>query len=241
MHSPTSAVTDVSTRSRENESSSAPPQSTFHLFSFALGLLVALVLVGGTLFLTRRPDPAPIVLQPPPTPQPSATPAPTSTPRPITVFVSGAVHAPGLYLLPADARVGTAIDSAAGLTEDADAVAVNQAELLWDGAQVHVPAKVVAAAELGQVVMAAVPPAGVSGSGAANATRSGSPALDGIGGLINLNHATAGELETLPGIGPSKAEAIIVNRPYSAIDDLTRVPGIGAKTVEQLRALVTVQ
>ena len=61
----------------------------------------------------------------------------------------------------------------------------------------------------------------------------------GSGELVNLNTATAGELESLPGIGPSKAAAIIENRPYATIDELERVPGIGAKTVAQLRDRVT--
>ena len=59
--------------------------------------------------------------------------------------------------------------------------------------------------------------------------------------LIDINLAPLAELETLPGIGPSKAAAILANRPYVSIDDLTRVPGIGEKTVEQLRAYITVQ
>ena len=59
--------------------------------------------------------------------------------------------------------------------------------------------------------------------------------------MVNLNTATATDLETLPGIGPSKAAAIIANRPYSTVDDLDKVPGIGPSTLEQLRPLVTVQ
>jgi competence protein ComEA len=61
----------------------------------------------------------------------------------------------------------------------------------------------------------------------------------GGGGLVNLNSATAVELDSLPGIGPSKAQAIIDNRPYATVDDLDSVPGIGASTLEQLRPLVT--
>ena len=212
----------------------------FHLFSFLLGLLIALVLIGGTLLLTRRPDPPPITLHPPPTPAPTATPQPPATPAPITVFVSGAVHAPGLYALPATARVGDALADAGGLSANADAVAINQAELLWDGAQVHVPAKVDESVGLDSGGMRSTviePPAGVSGAQAAPAAQSG-----GAGGaLINVNSASPAELETLPGIGPSKAAAIIANRPFDSIDDLERVPGIGAKTMEQLRELIIAQ
>jgi len=212
----------------------------FHLFSFTLGLLSALILVGGTLFLTRRPDPPPIVLHPPPTPAPTATPQPTPTPAPITVFVSGAVRKPGLYTLAASARVGDALAEAGGLSEDANPVAVNQAEPLWDGAQVHVPAMAEASAveDAGPATrsLSIEPPAGVSG---AADTSAGAASTGGVSGdAIDVNTASVEELSTLPGIGPSKAAAIIDNRPYASVDDLERVPGIGAKTIERLRDLI---
>ena len=213
---------------------STEPTSTpgnFHLFSYLLGLLTALVLVGGSVFLLRRPEPAPIVLHPPPTPAPTATPLPTATPAPIIVFVSGAVARPGIYGLEAEARVADALAAAGGLTSEANAALVNQAERVWDGVQVHVPSQTTAS------VAAPEPPTGVSGSAAVNTP----PLLSnaGTGGLININTATTAELESLPGIGPSKAAAIVANRPFSSIDDLERVPGIGARTLEQLRPLVT--
>lgn len=203
----------------------------FHLFSYVLGLLTALVLVGSSAFLLRRPDPAPIVLHPPPTLAPTATPLPTATLAPIIVFVSGAVTRPGIYGLEAAARVADALAAAGGLTDDANATLVNQAERLWDGAQIHVPSVTAT------TVAAPEPPTGVSGSVAVDAP----PAIAGAGngGSININTATATELESLPGIGPSKAAAIIANRPFTSVDDLERVPGIGARTIEQLRPLVT--
>jgi competence protein ComEA len=155
-------------------------------------------------------------------------PTPSPTPAPVVVHVTGAVQTPGVYTLSAGARVVDALAAAGGLLPDADAVAVNQATLLYDGAQVHVPAFGGASGE---------PVAGVSGD-----TRAEPVTVPGIGsGLINVNSASAAELETLPGIGPSKAAAIIANRPYSTIDDLDRVPGIGPATLEQIRPLVTVQ
>lgn len=211
----------------------APTTPSFHLVSYLIGLLTALILVGGSDLLLRRPDPAPIALHPPPTPAPTATPLPTATPAPIIVFVSGAVQKPGTYALDAAARVGDAIAAAGGLTLYANPALVNQAERLWDGAQIHVP-KLEASAP---AAPAAAPPVGLSGT-ASSAAIAPSTGVN-PGDLINLNSASAAQLETLPGIGASKAAAIIANRPYATVDDLDRVPGIGAKTLDQLRPYIT--
>ena len=211
----------------------APATPAFHLVSYLIGLLTALILVGGSDFLLRRTDPAPIVLHPPPTPAPTATPLPTVTPAPIIVFVSGAVQKPGTYALDIAARVGDAIAAAGGLTLYANPTLVNQAERLWDGAQIHVPKL----EETAPTAPAAAPPSGLSGAG--SATGAAPSAGANPGDLINLNSASAAQLETLPGIGASKAAAIIANRPYATVDDLDRVPGIGAKTLDQLRPYIT--
>lgn len=228
------SLTETAAKISANTDQAITPQPTgvFHWFSYLLGLLTALVLVGSSTLLLRQPDPAPIVLHPPPTPAPTATPPSTATPAPMIVFVSGAVLRPGIYGLSAEARVADAIAAAGGLTNEANATIVNQAERLWDGAQVHVPSLTTTAN------VAPAPPSGVSGVESSGATAS---TQSGAGGLINLNTATATELETLPGIGPSKAVAIIANRPYTTIDDLERVPGIGVRTIDQLRLLVTAQ
>ncbi len=201
------------------------------LAALLLGVLLGVLLTGGAVYLLRRPEPPAIVLQPPPPPAPTATPLPTATPAPLTVFVSGAVAQPGLYTLPASARVGDALAAAGGLSPEADAALVNQAERLWDGAQVHVPSRVEEAA-------APEPPAGVSGQpGSAPSGEKNS----GSGSRVNINTASLEELISLPGIGSSKAAAIIANRPYDTPQDLERVPGIGAKTVERLLDLITVR
>lgn len=207
----------------------------FSLISYLLGLLTSLILVGGSQFLLQRADPAPIILHPPPTAAPTQPPPPTATPAPMTVFVSGAVQQPGLYSLPATARVSDAIVSAGGVTMVANVALINQAEKLWDGAQVHVPEIQAVASEM----IAPQPPMGVSGEPAAPAATTGAVANGVAGGQINLNTATAAELESLPAIGPSKAEAIIANRPYATVDELDKVPGIGPSTLEQLRPLVS--
>jgi len=217
------------------------PALRFHILSYALGLLTALTLVGGTLLLVRQPDPAPIVLHPPPTATAVATPVPTETPGPMVVFVSGAVHQPGMVTLVPGARVGDAIAAAGGLLADANPALVNQAQPMYDGAQVHVPA---VGTEPVPPEGALLPPPGLSGAlptppSPAAAGRGGAPGL--AGGLVNVNTATAAELESLPGIGASKAADIIAGRPYAVVDDLDRVPGIGTATLEQLRPLVTVE
>jgi competence protein ComEA len=202
------------------------------LQGFGLGFVACLLLVGLFAWTTRRPDPQPIVLQPPPPVQPTATPLPTATPAPIVVFVSGAVAAPGLYTLAVEARVGNALEAAGGLVEEANLVAINQAERLWDGAQVHVPSVVEIAAE-------DVPTAGVSGGEPPPVVAAVSSGAGG--GRVNVNSASLEELTSLPGIGTVKAKAIIAARPYASVDDLDRAAGIGARTVEQLRDLVTVE
>lgn len=213
--------------------SAAPPAlsnrlSLFAIQFFALGVVAGLMLSGLLMLLMRRADPPPIVLQPPPTPAPTVTPLPTATPAPIVVFVSGAVTSPGLYPLPADARVGDAINAAGGLLADA-LPSINQAERLWDGAQVHVPAT-------DEAPTTSQPAAGVSGAAPAQMASTTSSS-----GRININTASVDELTTLPGIGPAKAEAIVEGRPYASVDDLDRVSGIGVKTIEQLRELITTE
>jgi competence protein ComEA len=207
--------------------------ANFHFMSYLLGLFTSLILVGGALFLLRHPDPPPIVLHSPPPPAPTVTAAPTPTPAPMMVFVSGAVQKPGLYNLPTDARVGDALAKAGGFTGTANASLINQAAKLQDGAQVHVP-------DLAEQATVQQPPAGVS-EPLAQIASSGDTASNAQAGPINLNTATAEQLDSLPGIGPTKAEAIIANRPYATVDELDKVPGIGPSTLEQLRLLVTAQ
>lgn len=206
------------------------------ILNYLLGALTTLAIVGGGQFLLRKPDPPPLVLHAPPTAAPTATaeptplPPPTATPPPLTIFVSGAVQQPGLYQVHAEARLSDAILAAGGLTAEAAHGQVNQAEKLWDGAHVRIPT-------LGEVAAAPAAATGLAGSGAAAA-----PAAALVGaGRININSASLAQLDSLPGIGPAKAQAIIDHRPYASVDDITRVPGIGPSTLNQLRDLITVQ
>ena len=143
----------------------------------------------------------------------SAVDVATVTAAPIVVHVLGAVVVPGLYEVPTGARVVDAIAAAGGFTADADRGGVNLARVLIDAEQVLVP-----------VVGAVVAESG--------------------GGLVNLNTADATVLQTLPRVGPALADRIIAwreaNGGFRSVDDLLSVSGIGDKTFEGLRALVTV-
>lgn len=145
----------------------------------------------------------------------------------IVVDLRGEVARPGVYELPAGSRLDDAVVAAGGLTDDADLTQLNLAARLQDGSIVTVPG-----------ITALVPQA--PGEDASSGTSaSGNPA----GALINLNTASATELETLPGVGEVTAGRIIdyreANGPYRSIDDLVHVQGISMKTINGLRALVT--
>lgn len=144
----------------------------------------------------------------------------------LQVHVLGAVVQPGVYQLNRGARVADALQAAGGTLPTAELGTLNLAKPLFDGEQVLVPAPVAAA----------------GGSGSESPTASSSV----VGGqLINVNTATAAELDTLPYIGPSKAAAIIAYRQqhgaFTQVDDLLQVPGIGEATLAKFRDLVTVK
>jgi competence protein ComEA len=135
----------------------------------------------------------------------------------VVVDVAGAVRRPGLYHLARDARVADAIAAAGGSLPRADVDAVNLAAPVADGVQVLVPRRVP--------------------GGAASASGSGS-----VSGPVNLNSATAEQLDALPGIGPSTAAKIVAYRQahgaFRSLSELDAVPGIGAGRLAQLKGLV---
>lgn len=145
----------------------------------------------------------------------------------ICVHVGGAVCAPGVYELACGARVAAAVEAAGGFSSLAAPDAVNLARELVDGEQVIVPTE----EQYAQ---------GFSQGGSAVASN----AKQGASALVNINTATAEELDSLPGIGNSTAQKIIADRnangPFSTIDDLKRVPGIGEKKYDQLSGLICV-
>lgn len=157
-----------------------------------------------------------------------------STPQTSTmayVFVSGAVVSPGVYELPDTSRVAKAIEMAGGFSDDAATDAVNLARVVQDGEQI------------------AVPRADEVAEGSTFLEQSGVvrslPAESGTSsGLVNINTATAEQLESIPGVGPATAQKIIASReaegPFASIEDIQRVSGIGAKKFENMRDAITI-
>jgi len=143
----------------------------------------------------------------------------------VTVHVAGAVKTPGVIALPVGARVIDAVEGAGGGLADADLDHLNLAAKLVDGQRILVT-------KIGQV-----PPAADVGTGGAG----GDP---GSGAVLDLNNATSAQLETLPGIGPALAGAIIAERDrrggFRSVNELREVRGIGEKRFADLRDRVMV-
>jgi competence protein ComEA len=218
----------------------------------AVVAVVALAVGAGGWWLWQRPAADPGVLvpatapstgpptvstgTPPPTLAAGAGPGPAGPPgsspsgaASATVHVAGAVGTPGIVVVAPGARVVDAVAAAGGLAAEADVTAVNLARPVTDGEMILVPVP-------GQQV-----PAAAGGGPGPGAVADGG---SGASGLVDVNRATAGELEQLPGIGPVLAERIVAWRedtgPFASVDDLAAVPGIGPATLEELRDSATV-
>ncbi|MDP9380288.1 MAG: helix-hairpin-helix domain-containing protein [Chloroflexota bacterium] len=216
---------------------------------------------------SRLPEPTVMPTSRPTQPPPTATlvrPTATPTPAPVTVYVAGEVRWPGMYTLAAGSRIGDAVKRAGGMTRRADPVAINLALRLRDEMQVTVPARAGRSAvkspppivEPTRMLATPIPtPAEPQPTEAPSERAEPQPTDEdatareeheapAVSGPININTATQAELESLPGIGPSKARAIIEHRtqkgPFRKPEDLQDVTGIGPKTWEQLKDKVTV-
>lgn len=146
----------------------------------------------------------------------------------VCVYVSGCVANPGICYLDEGARVADAIGAAGGMTAEAAADSLNLARVVVDGEQIDV----ISAEEAASAVAA-----GSAASGTGSTSTSGN-------GKVNINTATSQELQTLSGIGESKAGKIIAyreaNGAFSSVDELTKVSGIGDKTLESIRNAICV-
>ena len=198
-----------------------------------LAILVLTIAAGSALVWLRRPQPAPVQLSTP-APTLAPTPVPSATPAPLRVYVTGAVRQPDVYLLAPGSIVKDALAAAGGAAAGADLDRINLAVQLQDQQQVYVPRQ-------GEGAPPAPPVAAASG---VQESRAGSVGLAPSPALVNINTASQAELETLPGIGPKLAQEIIRCREHASfqsVDALDDVPGIGAKRLEAIRDLVTVQ
>ena len=165
------------------------------------------MIVAALLAMTRR-SPSPPLEGQLPVVEPGALAAPTTADidRTVVVHVAGAVHDPGLVVVEVDARVADAITAAGGPAEDADLDRVNLAAVVRDADRI------------------AVPRIGEDAPGVVESSTTGD-------GPVNVNSATAVELEALPGVGPAIATAIVTHReehgPFATIAELEQVAGIG--------------
>ncbi|WP_082573743.1 ComEA family DNA-binding protein [Cellulomonas sp. Root137] len=178
--------------------------------------VVVLLVAGGVALRAASVAPGPAVELPVPAPSGTVV-RPTDSPAEVVVDVVGAVNAPGVVRLAEGSRVVDAIAAAGGAGPDAQLSALNLARLLVDGEQITVPRP-----------------------GEQAATASGPAGGDG---LLDLNGADEAALDALPGIGPVLAGRIVAHRekgPFTSVDELADVAGIGPTLLERLRELVRV-
>jgi competence protein ComEA len=185
-----------------------------NFWGIAFGIVFGFLGVGLLLLLTGKPRGEAVQLLPPP------------TPAPVLVHVAGAVSEPGLYSLPHGARVKDAVDLAGGLAEGADSNLINLAKPVSDGMQIWVPS-----VNVDQID---------SNDAAINqqAQNQGQPTRQ-----ININTASQDELESLSGIGPVIAGAIIQYRQehgaFNEISEIINVSGIGPVVFEKIKPFIT--
>lgn len=195
-----------------------------HLRAVGTGAAV-LLLIAAWWLLQSRPEEAPLSDASSAQALKSSTTEVTEEPAEVVIDVAGKVRRPGIVVLPIGSRVHDAIEAAGGTKGKVDLSDLNLARVLTDGEQIRVgitePAAQATASPIGSV-----------------------PSQNAGGGLININTASSAELETLPGVGPVTAGAIIDwrtrNGAFRTVDDLIDVRGIGEATLERLRDLVQV-
>ena len=200
------------------------PELTARNMAFMVLVAAAVAaLLAAVVLLARQDDNAPIrIIAPDSQVNPLAKPL-GEAPARVRVYVNGAVVSPGVYTLDAGSRVTDALAAAGGVTRQANTSGLNLALRLKDEAEYYIP-------KLGETPPAAKLPPELTQAQA--------------GGLIDLNLASEALLDTLPGIGPALARAIISYRenvgPFRSVAEIQEVPKIGPVTYRNLRDLVTV-
>lgn len=208
-------------------------QGRIHLGPAQIGVLaivVALGLASAAWWVLRTDDEGalvPVAAAPTPAGEGADTPAadpPTQAPASATgvvvVDVEGKIARPGITTLPAGSRVADAVAAAGGAAPGTDTASVNLARVLVDGEQILVGVE---------------PPQGVAASSVGSSSSASA--------LVSLNSADAAALDTLPGVGPVTAQAILKwreeNGPFGSVDDLLEISGIGEATLAKIAPFVT--
>ena len=150
-------------------------------------------------------------------------------PQFLTVHVAGAVKSPGVYRLPQGARVNDGVDAAGGATTSADLDSVNLASLVNEGEQIYIPKR----GEKPRTITSR-PQLSVGDAASNRVTGDGEVAAR----VININLASATQLEQLPGVGPATAKAIVAYREkygaFNTVEDLLKVRGIGPAKLSEI-------
>lgn len=209
--------------------------------------VVAAIAVLITVFTLVRDKPAPVVSAklPPVEMVSSASPRPSASPparpdQPVVVSVVGLVHTPGLVTVAPDARIADALTAAGGALDGADMIGLNMARHVADGEQIIVGI----ASAPGEP---RAPGSSVSSTTSTAGTAGAAPATSAPtkgGEVVDLNTATVEQLDSLPGVGPVTAAAIVAwrdaNGKFTSVDQLGDVDGIGPARLDKLRNLVRV-
>ena len=198
------------------------PELTARNMAFmALTAATVAAVLAAVVLLARQDDNAPVRII-----APQEVPAQAEAPAQVRVYVSGAVASPGVYTLDPGSRITDALAAAGGVTEEAILDGLNLALRVKDEAEYHV------------LTLGETPPT-ASNLSPANTGPSAQP-----GGLIDLNLASVQLLDTLPGIGPALAQAIVAYREnvglFQSVAEVQEVPKIGPVTYQNIRELVTV-
>jgi competence protein ComEA len=196
-------------------------------YKLYIGLILAALFVLAVYFLSPFPNSSPNTTaienasKELPENKQQLEPTPEKAHAKIMVDIKGSIEKPGVYEALEGERVIDLITRAGGLTDQADETKINLAMVVEDEMVLYIP-------KIGEDTPSDIP---------------SMPLTKSEGGKININKAEASELETLPGIGPSKSAAIIeyrkTNGKFNSIEDIQSISGIGEKTFEKLKDKIT--
>lgn len=178
-----------------------------------------------------------------------AVPSGTASGGTVRVHVAGAVRRPGVYEVPADGRIIDAVRAAGGASSSADLDAINLAQTLRDTEQVYVPTRTRTSPRTSprtapRLRPTTVPPSASSAPGGSPVQQATESSLPAARKTVNVNQATASQLEELPGVGEVTARRIISWRqsrgPFATAEDLMKVEGIGPAKFAAMKPFVSV-